>query len=482
LALAGLAGVRSLGATAVPITVTVDGQTLELTSARPDVGALLRDLRLTPAPEDRLSPPAGTPLRSGLTVVLARARPMTVRADGAARQVRGHATTAGELATLAGVRLGPRDELWLDGVRATAETPLPAARSSADGTAPGRYPWHVPAAAPVDLAVRRAVPITVDDGSVPMIFHTTAETVGEALVEEGIIVYAGDRISPAMGAPVRADQRVFIQRSTPVLVSADGHTRHLRTRGESVGDALHEMGIILAGRDRVSPEMDEPLQDHLAIGVVRVAESTALESERIDFEAISVPDDTLEIDTQRLAQPGAPGELRRRYRIVTEDGVEKERTLTDEWVAAQPVNRQTAYGRKLVSRTVDTPEGPRSYWRKVRMYATSYSPARAGTPKSAPWYGRTRIGLQLRKGIVAVDPKLIPLRSYVYVPGYGVAIAGDTGGGVRGKWIDMGFSDDDYESWHRWTDVYVLDPPPPPNKIMWVLPNYPPPDFPRRRK
>jgi 3D (Asp-Asp-Asp) domain-containing protein len=87
----------------------------------------------------------------------------------------------------------------------------------------------------------------------------------------------------------------------------------------------------------------------------------------------------------------------------------------------------------------------------------------------------------LRKGIVAVDTSVIPLRSRVYVPGYGVAIAGDTGGGVRGKWIDLGFEDHDYESWHRWVDVYVLDPPPAARQIRWVLPNYPPLGFPRNR-
>jgi 3D (Asp-Asp-Asp) domain-containing protein len=140
-----------------------------------------------------------------------------------------------------------------------------------------------------------------------------------------------------------------------------------------------------------------------------------------------------------------------------------------------------AYGRKIVPRTLETPDGPVTYWRKIRMYSTSYSPARAGTPKSAPWYGRTRIGLKLRKGIVAVDPKVIPLQSWVYVPGYGKAIAGDTGGGVKGKWIDMGFEDQNYESWHWWIDVYVLDPPPAASKVMWVLPNYPPTGFPYRR-
>jgi 3D (Asp-Asp-Asp) domain-containing protein len=49
----------------------------------------------------------------------------------------------------------------------------------------------------------------------------------------------------------------------------------------------------------------------------------------------------------------------------------------------------------------------------------------------------------------------------VYVPGYGTGVIGDTGGGIPGRyWIDLGFTDDDYESWHQWTTLYFLTPVP----------------------
>ena len=113
---------------------------------------------------------------------------------------------------------------------------------------------------------------------------------------------------------------------------------------------------------------------------------------------------------KRLAQQGQDGEFRTRYKVVEENGAEVSREMTDAWVTAEPVTHMNAYGRKLVSKPLDTPEGPVTYWRKMRMYATSYSPKRSGTPKSAPWYGRTRLGLPLRKGIVAVDTSVIPLQ------------------------------------------------------------------------
>ncbi len=53
--------------------------------------------------------------------------------------------------------------------------------------------------------------------------------------------------------------------------------------------------------------------------------------------------------------------------------------------------------------------------------------------------GITAIGLRARKGIIAVDPRVIPLGTKLYVPGYGEALAGDTGGWIKGSRIDLCF-------------------------------------------
>jgi 3D (Asp-Asp-Asp) domain-containing protein len=79
----------------------------------------------------------------------------------------------------------------------------------------------------------------------------------------------------------------------------------------------------------------------------------------------------------------------------------------------------------------------------------------------------------MRRGIVAVDPTVINLGTRVYVAGYGIGEAGDTGSGVRAKWIDLGYDDNNLEVWYWWVDVYLLDPPPPRSQIRWVLPNWP---------
>lgn len=480
--LAAILTVRQAALFGVPITVSIDGAGEVVRTSRDDVRGLLADLDLSLRSEDRLFPAPDTPLSPGLQVTIERARRGLVSSDGRLIEVFTLEETVGGLLLDAGIVVSPQDEVHLDGQLVAPDTVLPRImlEGAAQGLPAGRK-WDGPAPAPVHLAIHRAVPITVDDGSVPYTLFTTAATVGDALLRESVTLYLGDRVQPSLGSRINPGMRVFIQRSKPVIVSADGHMVQTRTRGETVGAALMDLGIVVAGMDEVTPALHEGLVDHMQVKVVRVSEVTLVESEPIPFESISVPDDNLEIDHQRLVQAGVNGEYRKRWKVRYEDGAEVSRGLVDEWQAASPVTRMMAYGRMLVPRTLDTPEGPVTYWRKIRMYATSYSPARSGTPKTAPWYGRTRIGMTLRKGLVAIDPKLIPFHTPLYIPGYGKALAADTGGGVRGKWIDLGYEDHDYESWHWWVDVYVLEPRSAPGKITWVLPNYPPASFPRVR-
>jgi 3D (Asp-Asp-Asp) domain-containing protein len=71
--------------------------------------------------------------------------------------------------------------------------------------------------------------------------------------------------------------------------------------------------------------------------------------------------------------------------------------------------------------------------------------------------GRTASGLPVGHGIVAVDPSVIPLGTRMFVPGYGEAVAADTGSGVRGAMIDLWFpTTADALAWGRRTVVITL--------------------------
>lgn len=67
------------------------------------------------------------------------------------------------------------------------------------------------------------------------------------------------------------------------------------------------------------------------------------------------------------------------------------------------------------------------------MEATAYSAYDPGCT------GRTSTGSKLKKGIIAVDPKVIPLGTQLYIVGYGRAIADDQGSAIKGNVIDVAF-------------------------------------------
>ena len=74
---------------------------------------------------------------------------------------------------------------------------------------------------------------------------------------------------------------------------------------------------------------------------------------------------------------------------------------------------------------------------EYRVLATAYCPCPICCGKYSSGY--TAIGLKAGYGVIAVDPKYIPLRTKILIPGYGVAIAGDTGRKINNNHIDLGF-------------------------------------------
>ena len=333
--------------------------------------------------------------------------------------------------------------------------------------------WELIDREPLQIEINRSYLLTVDDGSIPYTIRTMAETVGEALRDAEITIYLGDHVQPRLGTPVSTGLRVRILRSTPISLFADGRLHKTRSLSRTVGDALTEIGVGLSGLDEVLPSLDAPLYPDIQITILRVVEEIDLEEEFAPYETIFVGDPNLLIDTRDVS-PGAEGITRRRYRIRFEDGQEVARTLEDVWVAQEPRQQVISYGQKIVPQTFVNEAGEEIvYWRKMRMRATSYSASTAGVPTSVPWYGITRTGDVMRKGVVAVDPKLIPLRSRVYVPGYGYGDALDTGTAIQSKRIDLGYDDHNLELWSKWVDVYLLWPPPPEHQIVWLVPNWP---------
>lgn len=175
------------------------------------------------------------------------------------------------------------------------------------------------------------------------------------------------------------------------------------------------------------------------------------ESEAIAKTTVYQDDPETEAGEEKVLEEGADGKKTKIFKITySKDGEEYARELVS--VETTPVkDKKILRGTKIVWKTLSTADGEIKYWKKMRVYATHYDSHCLGCDE---W---TATGMRQGKGVIAVDPKVIKLRSKVYIPGYGMAVAGDTGGAIRGNIIDLGFEDARTAGWSaRFVDIYIL--------------------------
>lgn len=433
----------------------VDGSALHvLRTHQQTVGGALREAGLTLLPEDIVNPSPDTPLSHNLSIFIQRARRVQVRIDNLEPQVLlTQSRSAEQVLAEMGYSIGENDLVKVNG-QFTSEIPPVNPDSPGDIVA--------------DIEFRHAAELIVhDEGGPPATINTTAPTIGEALMQAGYIIYLADNVRPALSQAVKPGTYVFIERSRPVTVRVDGREIRTRTHRAVTADVLADLKIVLYGADRVTPALNTPVEPDMEIRVTRVSHDIVINQDVIPFDTRWTGNPEMELDTQALAQEGAPGVRERRILITYEDGAEVKRETIADFVAREPQPRIYNYGTKIVVRTLDTPNGPVQYWRVIRMLATSYSASTAGVATSRPWYGRARCGMAMRHGIVAVDPRVIPLGTNVYVEGYGQGYACDTGSAILGKRIDLGYDDNNLVLWYRWTNVYLLTPVPP--NVKYIL-------------
>lgn len=460
-----------------PVVLVEDGRARQVRTRCNTVGQVLVDLGVEIGSQDRLSPAPDVSLQPRMRIEVLHAWPIELVVGGVTVVVHTHSRTVDEILVEAGVELRPGDKLRVDGEWRSELDLVDAGalhvRAASLGGSLGRDRVVGAPSSVKHIEVLRAAQINLLDGDTSLTLHSTADSVGQALSEANVLLYVGDWVEPGLDAPLTDGLQVQIDRAKPVEVFVDGRALRTRTQSERVGEVLAELGVSLLGQDFCDPAPDVPIVDGAQVRVTRVTERTVIEQEELPYETEWVPDNTLELDTRHLDDPGANGIRRRRYKVVYHDQTPVERVLEEDWLAQSPRPRQIAYGTKVVVRTLETPYGPIEYWRRIRVFLTAYTSATCGKTPDHPLYGITRLGWQMQHGIIATDPRVIRLRTPLYVPGYGPGIAGDTGGLIIGKHIDLGYEEDRLVWHYEWGYVYLRTPVPPPAEIPYILPDYP---------
>lgn len=182
----------------------------------------------------------------------------------------------------------------------------------------------------------------------------------------------------------------------------------------------------------------------------RFSQKLAEQTEIIPKKTVYQDDPEIEAGEDKVLEDGGDGKITKIIKITYYMGKEYSKEVAStETIPA--VDKKILRGIKIVWKILDTEQGEIKYWKKLRVYATHYDQHCLGCNE---W---TAIGMRAGKGVIAVDPKIIPMRSKIYVPGYGMAVAGDTGGAIKGNIIDLGFDDARTAGWSaKFVDIYLL--------------------------
>ncbi|MGN0135698.1 3D domain-containing protein [Anaerotignum sp.] len=231
-----------------------------------------------------------------------------------------------------------------------------------------------------------------------------------------------------------------------VVINIDGAPRMVSTDKETVGELLEDLANTI-DTDYILEDAEEsdPIEAMMTLSLTSVTEKTVASTETVPYKTIERENANLEYGETKVVQEGKDGVST----IISKEIYHGNELIDTKFVEEKVV---TAAQDKIVEvGTAHTINGMR-YSKAINAKVTAYTPYDAGCS------GITASGTKAGYGTIAVDPNVIPLGSKVYIPGYGVATATDTGGAIKGNRVDVCYgSQSEAFGWGvRNVTVYVL--------------------------
>lgn len=323
----------------------------------------------------------------------------------------------------------------------------------------------------------------INDGGRVLIHTTYATDPADVLDEAGLKLGRDDTYTTQNSLGM---SEITIQRRQTVTILYGGKTLTVATYGETVECLLNRMEFRLTENDTVSEAMSAMTYDGMTLTISREITEEETYTLPVAYETEYCYDASLAEGQQVVLTQGAEGQIRYTASVHYVDGREVSRTLTSETLISQPVNALIAIGSLaelpeyaptpeivepepvkpaepkpepapeatptpgtpiIGDGIIITPDGETlTYTRAEQFVATAYHNS---DPGCTEW---TATGTLCRVGAIAVDPKVIPYGTRMYIVTndgeyiYGIAVAEDCGGAIKGNRVDLYFDSVD-ECW-----------------------------------
>lgn len=291
---------------------------------------------------------------------------------------------------------------------------------------------------------------------------TFRHTVNDVLKSNNIVLGPKDKTSIGVDSEVKNQDKIYIKKSMDVQVEVDGKILTMNSAENDVEDMLKAEGIKINEDDQVVPSKDQALEKDLKVTIIRVETKTIKETKALAYSTVSKNDSNLDKGKQKLVQDGKAGEKVVTTKVTYENGKEVSRKIISEAVTKKPVQKVVAMGTKIKTNAswYSASRGTSSFGanRVISVRSTAYSPRKD--------YGRAltasgMVAARNTNGIstVAVDPRVIPLGTKLYIEGYGYAVAADTGLAIKGNKVDLFFNTlTEARSWGaRHVNVHIIN-------------------------
>lgn len=191
----------------------------------------------------------------------------------------------------------------------------------------------------------------------------------------------------------------------------------------TVGELIDILGIQLDENELSRIDMNELISGDTEINVDCVEYGTDTVNVSVDYETRYIDVQTIPRGTTKVYQQGANGTKAIEYTVTYLNGVECEREQTGEYTVTAPTERIVYRG---VGGTVTVGGATYNYSYYIDCKSTVYTGG-----------GTCATGVPASENVIAVDPRVIPLGTRVYVDGVGLRTAADTGGSIKGNFIDI---------------------------------------------